>query len=109
MTHQHHYRTLVEKEYGYIGVCENCKTYNIAYKNFLLCLDEAEMAWFRQQIADKKMMNDFSTSHGKELIHFTPLSNFYLLFSNDEVAELVAMQDEVSLTVEARKMLKNVN
>ncbi|WP_428661362.1 DUF6686 family protein [Runella sp.] len=109
MTHQHPFKTLLEKDYGYVGVCESCKMYHIAYKNFMFCLDETEFEWFRQLLVEKKMVETFSTPHGKELIHYTPLSNFYLLFSYSEMDELLTLMNEISMTVEARKMLKNIN
>ena len=109
MTHQHPFKTLLEKEYGYVGVCEICKVYHIAFKNIMFCLNESEFEWFRQLLTEKRMMEAYDTPHGKELIHYTPLSNFYLLFSHDEVSELLTLMNEVALTVEARKMLKHVN
>ncbi|MFN4147780.1 MAG: DUF6686 family protein [Runella sp.] len=107
--HHHHFQTLVEKPYGYIGICETCHTYNLAYKNFLLCLNENEMQWFRQCLTEGTMIAPFYTSHGKELIHQTPMRNFFLLFSTYEIEQLLEMMNEVALLVEARKILKNVN
>lgn len=109
MTHQHPFKTLLQKEYGYVGVCDSCKVYHIAFRNIMFCLEENEFEWFRQLLTEKRMMEPFCTPHGKELIHYTPLSNFYLLFSQAEVEELLLLMTEVSLTVEARKMLRNIN
>ncbi|TAG16843.1 MAG: hypothetical protein EAZ32_17665 [Cytophagia bacterium] len=109
MAHHHQFKTLIEKPYGYVGVCETCKIYNIGYKNFLLCLNEYEFEWFRNNLINGTMLTPFYTSHGKEFLHRTPMSNFYLTFSSDEVEELVAMLNEIVIVIEARKSLKNVN
>jgi hypothetical protein len=90
MAHQHHFRTLTEKPYGYVGYCDHCRTYNIAYKNFLLCLPEAEFEWFRQLILGQQVFQCFQTTH-------------------DELTELLDMLNEVNLIIEANLILSNLN
>jgi hypothetical protein len=109
MAHQHHFRTLTEKPYGYVGYCDHCRTYNIAYKNFLLCLPEAEFEWFRQLILGQQVFQCFQTTHGKQVYMKTPMSNFFLLFSHDELTELLDMLNEVNLIIEANLILSNLN
>jgi hypothetical protein len=74
-----------------------------------LCFGEYELGWFMESLNDGRALVEFPTCHGKELLCKTPTSNLCLMFSKAEVAELVAMLNEVVIMMEVRKTLRNVN
>ncbi len=102
---QHHIETIVRKQDGYAGICPCCGNYNIAFKNLLFNLTEPEFRGLINLLADQRMMGDFPTSHGKEILIPTPLSNFFILLTNQEIGQLLEMMNEVRLVVEARRIL----
>jgi hypothetical protein len=107
--HQHDFRTLIETKNGYIGVCQTCNQYSIAYKNLLWSFEAFEIDWFEDVLKQKKYMYRFHTSHHKTLLHTTPLDNFFVLFEDTEIKEIRNMIKEVRLVVEARKQFESTN
>ena len=107
--HQHDFRTLVEDDNGYIGICQSCNQYSVAYKNLLWCFQAHEIDWFEDMLKNKKYMYRFYTSHRKTLLHTTPLDNFHILFEDKEIRELLNMLKQVRLIVNARKQFESTN
>lgn len=103
----HTIETLVKHKNGYVGICKCCGTFNVAYKNMLFSLSEAEFEWFKNMLAQKEMMSEFRTSHGKELLLATPIPNYFILLKYAEIAQLLGMLHQCSLIVEARRILQN--
>lgn len=109
MDHHHHLKTLAQNENGYIGYCAGCQSYNIAYKNSLFILTEAEFTSYRNVMAERTAMRPFVTTHGKEWLLITPMPNYFITLSNDEIDELVQMMDEVSLLKEVEQILNTTH
>lgn len=105
MAHQHQFRTITEFEDGYIGICETCRTVNLAYKNSLFCVPEAEFDEFRRMLDQRIGVRYFPTSHGKEMLLHTPTQYYSVLFSEDELDELLGHMAEVALVLEANRIL----
>jgi hypothetical protein len=107
--HGHQFKTLLEAENGYIGICEMCNTYSIAYKNMLWNLEATEVDWFEDVLKKRRFMDRFTTTHGKDLLHATPINNFFILFNDTEIKELLSMIKKVRLIIDARKGFEWVN
>jgi hypothetical protein len=108
MNNRHDLRSLVEWENGYIGHCSCCGTYNVAYKNSLFVLKAAEFDWFREVMLSREYLGTFQTTHGKEIYVPTPLQNYFILFSEDELTELLEKLAEVSPLVQADQILNKL-
>ncbi|WP_146010897.1 DUF6686 family protein [Siphonobacter sp. BAB-5405] len=104
--HQSHcFRTLTQQENGYIGYCEGCQTYNLAFNNILLIFNAEDFQYFLEMLQERCNMSYFSTSHGKEIIMRSPVLNLNILLAESELEELINMMQEVNLIVEAHKIL----
>lgn len=101
----HTIETLVKKKYGYVGICSCCGTYNVAFKNMLFSLSQAEFDWFSTLLTEKRIMSEFRTSHGKELLLPTPIPNYWILLTRAEIDQLLDMMTQCLLIVEARRIL----
>lgn len=108
MENSHDFNTLTENENGYIGYCPCCRKYNLAYKNSLFILNEFEFGAFQEMLENRVGILDFWTSHGKEFMMRTPLKNYYILWKECEIDEVLEMMEEIALLVEAHRMV-NVN
>ena len=106
MEHQHHLKTLTRTDNGYIGYCAGCQSYNVAYKNSLFILSEEEYAYYHEVMVERTAMRPFFTTHGKEWLLKTPMSNYYMMFSDDELVELIQMMDEASLLRQVDQILQ---
>ncbi|MBD2752649.1 DUF6686 family protein [Spirosoma validum] len=105
MDHQHHLKTLAQRDNGYIGYCAGCQSYNVAYKNSLFILAEAEFACYRDVMTDRTAMRPFFTTHGKEWLLKTPMQNYFIMLSDEEIEELVQMMDEATVLMEVDQIL----
>jgi hypothetical protein len=106
----HSLRSLTEKPFGYIGYCPCCKKYNLAYKNSLFILSEFEIDAFCEMMIDKVGFADFETTHGKQYMMKTPMNNYYILLTEPEIDEIIAMILEVGLIIDAHRLVNtNVN
>lgn len=103
----HTIETLVKHKNGYVGICKCCKTFNVAYKNMLFSLKEAEFERFKYMLSQKEMMSEFRTTHGKELLISTPVPNYFILLKYSEITQLLGMLHQCSLIVEAKRILQN--
>ncbi len=103
--HTHSLETIIEKEIGYIGFCKGCQSFNVAYKNALFLLGVHELEAFSTMLHDRIGMQDFYTTHGKELFLRTPMPNFFLVFTHQELEELCDMLNEAQLVLQARSLL----
>ena len=106
MHHQHHCRTLASHELGYVGFCEGCRMVNVAFQNSLFCLTLEQFGEFCGLIAERQAMKPFLTTHGTELMLVTPMPNYFLLFSEEELIQLSALLQEAALVLEAERILE---
>ena len=105
MEHKHHFRTFAENEFGYIGMCEGCRTVNVAFQNSLFCLTLDQFDDFAGMIHDRAPMRSFHTTHGKEYMLFTPMPNYFLLFSDADLISLGSLLAEAAPVLQAECIL----
>lgn len=92
---------------GYIGYCECCGDFNLAYKTLLLVFQQDEMMRLLHWIEENRNNGDFlfPFPHGRDRIYRSPISNLYLLFNEAELDDLSNMAMESKLILEARKVI----
>ena len=105
MKHNHNFRTLAENTVGYVGICEGCRTVNVAFQNSLFCLTLDQFDTFSEMIFERLAMRPFRTTHGKELLLPTPMPNYFLLFSDDDLNSLSALLREAAPVLAAEQVL----
>lgn len=106
-TMSHQTKTLSECPNGYVGYCDCCQRFNVSYNNSLFIFSEDELKGFIQIVRERFGIKPFYTSHGKEVIVQTPMKNYFLVFTESEIGELLAMMTEASLIAEANQVLRN--
>ena len=101
------FKTLSEHEHGYIGMCLCCQEFNFAYKNVLIGFREDEMENFFEWIRANQFNPDHYTQlqHGRSRIFTSPHSNLYLVFTDEEIEEILEMYTETKLVLEAQRVL----
>ncbi len=105
MTHKHHFRTFAETIHGYIGLCDGCGVINVAFNNSLFCLTFEQFEGFYEMVTDRAGMRPFGTTHGKEWLLHTPMPNYFLIFSDEELDHLKTLLDEATPVLEAQRIL----
>lgn len=105
MDHKHHFRTFAENEFGYIGMCAGCRIINVAFQNSLFCLTLDQFDDFAEMMHDRISMRPFQTTHGKEFMLFTPMPNYFLLFSDADLIGLSSLLAEAAPVLEAERIL----
>ena len=103
----HQTQTLSERTNGYVGFCDCCQRFNVSFNNSLFIFSNAELRSFSEILRDKIGIKPFYTSHGKEIIVQTPMSNYYLVFTDAEINELIDMITEALLLSDANEILTN--
>ncbi|GAB3998105.1 hypothetical protein GCM10028807_44910 [Spirosoma daeguense] len=106
MEHKHQLKSLSQTDNGYVGYCAGCQSYNVAFKNSLFILSEEEFTCYRQVMLDRTAMSPFFTTHGKEWLLKTPMPNYFILFSDPEIDELIQMLNEAHLLREVEQILE---
>lgn len=103
------FRILAECRNGYVAECSCCCELNFAYKNILLSFGEEDMLRFLLWLRDSRDCEDnyLPLPHCRDRVYRSPLENFYLTFNLQELAEIEQLLAEVSLIVEARKIIHN--
>ena len=103
----HQTQTLSERTNGYVGFCDCCQRFNVSFNNYLFIFSKAELRSIAEILRDKIGIKPFYTSHGKEIIVQTPMKNYYLVFTEVEIEELVDMMSEAALLSEANDILNS--
>lgn len=105
MAHHHQFRTLAQNHLGYIGLCTSCQTINVAFQNSLFCLTLDQFNAFAEIMHDRFDMRPFCTTHGKELLLATPLPNYFLMFTEDELDLFCDLLTEATPVLETERIL----
>ncbi|MVM31732.1 hypothetical protein GO755_16915 [Spirosoma sp. HMF4905] len=105
MAHHHHFRTIAQNDLGYVGICSSCGILNVAFQNSLFCLTLDQFKAFAEIMHDRLDMRPFCTTHGKELLLTTPMPNYFLLFTEDELDLFCELLTEVAPVLEAERIL----
>ncbi|MGK0138053.1 MAG: hypothetical protein ACI9DJ_001508 [Algoriphagus sp.] len=94
--------TIVEREFGYIGYCKCCNSANLAFKNSLFCFDLPSLKYFYNTIKNGDALRSFSTSHGKDYLIHTPISNYYIMLDVEEIANLLLLINDSFLYLDSQ-------
>ncbi|MEZ0607670.1 DUF6686 family protein [Fibrella sp. WM1] len=105
MQHNHTFRTFAETEFGYVGLCAGCRVINVAFQNSLFCLTLDQFEAFAVMMHNRLAMRPVSTTHGKSLMLATPMPNYFLLFSDEDLRNLCALLSEAAPVLEAERIL----
>ena len=101
------FQILAECREGYIGVCRCCGEYNVVYKNMLLTFQEDEMHHFFDWFLETMHTQEYNiTLHtGKSHFFTGPVPNLFFVYTKAELEEIVGMYTEVTLVLDARKIV----
>lgn len=103
------FKILAECANGYVGICECCREYNFAYKNFLLTFQEEDMHHFFDWI----IVNRYSPNHymplhhGRNRVFSSPNSNLFLAFTDEEMDEITQLYREAQILQLVHCMLRS--
>lgn len=86
-------------------MCAGCRTINVAFQNSLFCLTIEQFEAFADMMNNRLAMRPISTTHGKELMLPTPMPNYFLLFSAEDLTNLCALLNEAAPVLEAERIL----
>ena len=108
MHHTSDFQILASSDNGYIGICTCCEQFNLVYKNILLTFQEESLFQFCDWLVECRNNPEYqyTSYHGRNHVYPSPLQNFFLMFSNSELAEVEHLYNEVQLVLEARKLVK---
>lgn len=98
---------LTQHANGYIGVCECCQDFQVAYKTLLIIFREEELHnYFAWLLGNRHTRENFvPLPHGRDRVYASPHSNLFLVFNDTELDELASLYTETQLILEARKIL----
>ena len=101
------FQILSENKFGYIGQCSCCQEFNFAYKNLLITFTEEHLFHFSDWLIGNQDNPAFlfDLPHGKTRVYRSPVENFFLTFTSEELQELSQLFNEVQLVLEARKIV----
>jgi hypothetical protein len=108
ITHERsHFQILAECENGYIGICDCCEQMNFAYKNILLTFQHTGLCEFCTWLIECRSNPDYcyNLPHGRNHVYQSPMQNFFLVLSADELNEIERLYNETQLVIEARKLI----
>lgn len=93
---------------GYVGRCEGCGHYNVAYKTSLLLFSEDELLGFHNILENRLGMwrMEEPLVHGRTLVMATPVPNLFLTFTVKEFSQLSDLVTEAVLLVETQRILR---
>ncbi len=92
----------------YIGHCEGCGHYTVAFKNAMLLFSEDDLRFFDRVLKNRQGMwwMEEPLPHGKTWVLATPVDNLFLAFTSSEFGLLSDLCTEALLLVEARRILQ---
>lgn len=101
------FQILTECENGYIGVCNCCADFNLAYKNILVVFEGPQLFQLLDWLEENRNNPDFHAPlhHGRTHVYRSPVHHLYLTFDNSELDEIHQLSVEVRLLLEARRAL----
>lgn len=102
-------RILSQSKNGYIGQCHCCDQYNFVFGNVLFVFSEEGLNGFHAVLYDKSQFHSMETAlpHGRNHLLPSPIPNFMLSFSDQEVEEIKNLFQETLLTLEIDRIFSN--
>jgi hypothetical protein len=105
--HEKSLHILSQSENGYVSQCVCCEEFNFTYKNVLLVFDEESMMRFFDWVVSYRYSKDNyqPLPHGRNRIYAGPHNNLFLVYNDEEINEIERLFAEVSVILEARKIV----
>jgi hypothetical protein len=103
-------RTLHHTEHGYVIQCKDCKHLRVAFGSFAITRTTAEFFEFKKTISEFYEMYKYAPDimpEQKCIEIPTPLRSTYLVFSLDELRQLLELINEASTRLESEKFISN--
>lgn len=101
------FQILAECNDGYVGVCRCCWEFNFLFKNVLLTFQEPEMCDFFNWIIECRRNGSMMMPlpPGDRHVYRSPLYNFFIVYSEEELDEIEGLYAQVRLMLETIKIL----
>jgi len=101
------FKILAQHQNGYIGICECCQDFQVAYKTLLIIFREEELNnFFAWLLGNRHTRENYvPMPHGRDRVYASPHSNLFLVYNEEELDELASLFTEAQLMLEARKIL----
>ncbi|TDE12507.1 DUF6686 family protein [Dyadobacter psychrotolerans] len=95
-------RILSQSANGYIGRCNCCDHYNFVFGNFLFLFSEEGLNGFCSILYDKQHVHSLESPlpNGKNILFPSPIPNFMLSFTEEEIEEIKGLFQETLLALE---------
>lgn len=102
-------RILSQSTNGYIGQCNCCDHYNFVFGNFLFIFTEDGLNGFRSVLYDQQHIYELDAPlrNGKNILFPSPIPNFMLSFSVEELEEVRGLFQETLLVMEVNRVLSH--
>ena len=99
-------RILSHTDKGYIGQCNCCAHFNLAYGNVIFVFTEDGLRGFQTVLYDQYHMQSLGEAlpNGKTHLLPSPIPNFMLSFDGTELEEIRTMFQEALLVLEVDKI-----
>ncbi len=99
-------RILSQSKSGYIGQCNCCDHYNFAFGNLLFTFTEDGLRGFYGMLHEHSQSHtlDSPLPHGRNVVFPSPIPNFMLSFTEQELEEAKGMFQETFLVREVDKI-----
>jgi hypothetical protein len=99
-------RILSQSSNGYIGQCTCCDHYNFVFGNFLFIFTENGLNGFHAVLYDQQHVHALETPlpNGKRILFPSPIPNFMLSFTEEELEEVRGLFQETLLVMEVDRI-----
>ena len=100
-------RILSQSDKGYIGRCTCCDHYNFVFGNILFLFSEDGLNGFRSLLYDQQHVHALESPlpNGKNVLLPSPIPNFMLSFTEEEMDEIKGLFQETMLALEVDRIL----
>lgn len=104
----HQLNILATCECGYVGKCNCCEHYNLVFHNQLFIFCEDDLRFFSRNLDYEHTLFDAGNvcCNGRTIAMRTPMNNFYIMFSMDELEILKTMLNDAFVMIEVNKVLQ---
>lgn len=101
------YQTLFSGNYGYVVVCNECNTYQLAFLSSLISFTSAQYQYFQSQVKSEiDKNNDSLQVNCKSVVLNTADSSVRLLLTPSELAELNTMLEHADTEARTAALLQ---
>ncbi len=87
-----HFKKIMNNEDGYVGKCNYCKHFHIAFGTNILAFTYDQFVMFHKEIEEHYEHNKGTDTPGLRMVQIpTPLRSMMLLYSVNELGKLLAL------------------